>query len=79
LSRTDKIRAVQRFLNAQDERFPGFPFYTQGSNRNSYAAAVRSTFGSNIVNEARYAVSTGLSEFSGGISRDDLLFKVVTH
>ncbi|MDQ3711138.1 MAG: TonB-dependent receptor [Acidobacteriota bacterium] len=63
------------FLNGQDERFPGFPSYTQGSNRNSYAAAVRSTFGTNIVNEARYAVSTGLSEFSAGISPDDFAFQ----
>ncbi|MBA3692845.1 MAG: TonB-dependent receptor, partial [Acidobacteria bacterium] len=63
------------FLNSQDERFPGFPSYTQGSNRNSYATALRSTFGNNIVNEARYAVSTGLSEFSGGISPADFAFQ----
>ncbi|MBA4122490.1 MAG: carboxypeptidase regulatory-like domain-containing protein [Acidobacteria bacterium] len=63
------------FLNGQDERFPGFPSYTQGSNRNSYATALRSTFGNNIVNEARYAVSTGLSEFSGGISPADFAFQ----
>ncbi|MBA4185357.1 MAG: carboxypeptidase regulatory-like domain-containing protein, partial [Acidobacteria bacterium] len=63
------------FLNAQEERFPGFPSYTQGSDRNSYAAAVRSTFGNNIVNEARYAVSTGFSSFSPGISPDDFGFQ----
>jgi hypothetical protein len=63
------------FLNAQDERFPGFPSYTQGSDRNSYAAAVRSTFSDNIVNEARYAVSTGFSSFSPGISPDDFGFQ----
>lgn len=59
------------FLNSQDERFPGFPAYTQGSNRDSYSTALRSTFGRNIVNEARFAVSTGLSEFSAGIAPAD--------
>jgi hypothetical protein len=59
------------FLNGQDERFPGMPSYTQGSERNSYAFAVRSTFSRNIVNEARYAISTGLSTFSDGISAAD--------
>ena len=63
------------FLNGQDERFPGFPSYTQGSTRTSYSTAVRSTFGNNIVNEARYAVSTGLSEFSAGISPADFAYQ----
>jgi hypothetical protein len=62
------------FLNSQDERFPGFPSYTQGSNRDSYSTAVRSTFGKSIVNEARYAVSTGLSTFSEGISAADFAY-----
>jgi hypothetical protein len=62
------------FLNSQDERFPGFPSYTQGSFRNSYSTAVRSTLAKNIVNEARYAVSTGLSEFSPGISASDFAY-----
>jgi hypothetical protein len=59
------------FLNSQDERFPGFPWYTQGSQRDSYSFAVRSTLTRNIINEARYAVSTGLSTFSDGISAAD--------
>lgn len=63
------------FLNSQDERFPGFPAYTQGSFRNSYSAALRSTLSRNLVNEARYAVSTGLSEFSPGISVADYGFQ----
>lgn len=62
------------FLNGQEERFPGFPAYAQGSSRNSYAMAVRSTFGTNIVNEARYTISTGLSEFSPGISATDFAY-----
>jgi hypothetical protein len=62
------------FLNSQDERFPGFPSYTQGSTRNSYAVALRSTFGQNIVNEARFATLQGRSEFSPGISSADFAF-----
>ena len=63
------------FLNGQDERFPGFPAYTQGSNRNSYSTALRTTFSNNIVNEARVAISTGFSEFSPGISAADFDFQ----
>ncbi len=59
------------FLNGQEERYPGFPWYTQGSNRDSYSFAVRSTLSEGIINEARYAVSTGLSQFSPGISKAD--------
>lgn len=63
------------FLNSQDERFPGMPSYTQGSFRNSYSAALRSTLSRNLVNEARYAVSSGLSEFSPGIAVADYGFQ----
>ncbi len=63
------------FLNSQDERFPGLPSYTQGSERNSYAGALRSTFSTNLVNEARYAVSTGFSEFSPGITPADYAYQ----
>lgn len=59
------------FLNSQDERFPGFPWYTQGSVRDSYSVAVRSAFGKSVTNEARFAMSTGLSTFSDGISASD--------
>ena len=59
------------FLNGQEERFPGFPFYTQVSDRNSYAFATRSTFGSSLVNEFRVAMSRGFSQFSPGISAAD--------
>ncbi len=62
------------FLNSQDERFPGLPWYTQGSVRDSYAVALRSSLTNNVVNEARYAVSTGLSTFSEGISAADYDF-----
>lgn len=62
------------FLNGQDERFPGFASYTQGSERNSYSTALRSTITNNVVNEARFAVSTGFSQFSPGISPDDFAY-----
>nr|MBA2379063.1 carboxypeptidase regulatory-like domain-containing protein [Blastocatellia bacterium] len=62
------------FLNSQDERFPGFPSYTQGSERTSYAIALRSTLRSNLTNEARYTLSTGLSTFSEGISVADFAY-----
>ncbi|MGD9628377.1 MAG: carboxypeptidase regulatory-like domain-containing protein [Pyrinomonadaceae bacterium] len=63
------------FLNSQDERFPGMPFYTQGSVRDSYSGAVRSNFGTNLINEARVAISTGLSTFSAGISPADYAYQ----
>ncbi|MBK7704934.1 MAG: carboxypeptidase regulatory-like domain-containing protein [Acidobacteria bacterium] len=63
------------FLNSQEERFPGLPWYTQGSDRNSWTAALRTSFGGNIVNEARYAVSYGLSAFSPGISAADFAYQ----
>ena len=59
------------FLNSQDERFPGYPWYTQGSVRDSYSMAVRSNLGSNVVNEARYAIAYGTSSFSPTISPAD--------
>lgn len=62
------------FLNSQDERFPGFPWYTQGSARDSYAIAVRSSLTKSVINEARYTISTGLSTFSDGISPADFNF-----
>ncbi len=63
------------FLNSQDERFPGMPSYTQGSVRDSYALAVRSTLTNNLINEARFTLSTGLSEFSGGIAPADYAYQ----
>jgi hypothetical protein len=59
------------FLNSQEERFPGLPFYTQSSNRDTYSTTVRSTFSKKIVNEARHTISTGQSFFSAGISPAD--------
>lgn len=59
------------FLNSVDPRYPGFPSYGQGSERNSNSFAVRSTLTRNIVNEARYATSFGDSAFFSTISPAD--------
>jgi hypothetical protein len=59
------------FLNGQDERFPGFPAYTQGSARNSYSTALRSTLRPTLINEVRFAVASGLSSFSPTIGASD--------
>ena len=62
------------FLNSVEERYPGFPSYGQGSERNSTAIAVRSTLTRNIVNEARYAQSFGDSAFFATITKDDFAY-----
>lgn len=59
------------FLNSVEPRYPGFPSYGQGSNRNSNSFALRSTLTKNIVNEARYATSFGDSVFFDTISAAD--------
>ncbi|MFT3744274.1 MAG: carboxypeptidase regulatory-like domain-containing protein [Pyrinomonadaceae bacterium] len=66
-----KFDGTKDFLNSVEERFPGFPFYTQRSDRNSNSFAVRSTLSKSIVNEARYAVAYGLSNFFPGSSVSD--------
>ncbi len=62
------------FLNGRDPIFPGFPFYGQGGVRESYTGALRSNFGSNIVNEVRFAYSGGATDFFGTISKADFDF-----
>lgn len=59
------------FLNSVEPRYPGFPSYGQGSERNSNSVAVRSTVTRNIVNEARYATSFGDSAFFDTITSAD--------
>lgn len=63
------------FLNSQDERFPGLFAYAQGSARNSYSGAVRSTITPSLVNEARIALARGSSVFSPGISAADFAYQ----
>ncbi len=66
-----KFDGTKDFLNSRDERFPGFPFYSQKSDRNSYAYALRSTFAQNLVNEWRYAIASGASSFFPELSTLD--------
>ncbi|MCA1592895.1 MAG: carboxypeptidase-like regulatory domain-containing protein, partial [Acidobacteria bacterium] len=55
------------FLNNADPAFPGFPnFGSQDSNRFSYVAALRSTLGSHLVNEARFGLTGGTVLFFPG-------------
>ncbi len=55
--------SIVDFLNNTDAPFPGFPNFSQGSDRLSIAAAVRSTLTSNLVNEARFTKSYGFVFF----------------
>ena len=50
---------LKDLLNSREETFPGFPYYSQVSQRDSYSFALRSTLSQNIVNEARYAWQVG--------------------
>lgn len=59
------------FINNQDAPFPGGNSYGQGGVRRSYTGAVRSTFGQNVVNEARLAMSGGRTDFAQGCCADD--------
>jgi hypothetical protein len=63
------------FINGVEERFPGFPSYSLVLNQNSYSTAVRSSLSKNIVNEARYTLSTGRLITSGGVSPADFAFQ----
>jgi hypothetical protein len=59
------------FINGNDSPFPGGPSYGQGGVRKSWTWAVRSTFAQNVINEARYAVSGGRTDFAQGCCADD--------
>ena len=59
------------FINNMDSPFPGGPSYGQGGVRKSYTGAIRSTFGQNVVNEGRLAMSGGRTDFSQGCCADD--------
>jgi hypothetical protein len=51
--------------NNQQVSFPGFPIYgSQQSTRYTTSEAVRSTFGTNMVNEARFGMTGGATFFS---------------
>ena len=51
--------------NSQWRTYPGFPIWgSQISDRYTFATTLRSTFGGNLVNEVRYGMSGGATEFS---------------
>jgi hypothetical protein len=58
-------------LNNRDPFFPGFPITaTQGSERLAISTSVRSTLGSNLVNEARYGLSSAPVTFFKELTPD---------
>ncbi len=63
------------FLNAVEERFPGFPSYGQGSIRKSTAIALRSSLRTNVINEARFTNSGGFTNFFPSITPADFGFQ----
>jgi hypothetical protein len=65
------FRSPVDFLNSVDPSFPDFPSYgSQDSDRYSNTTALRSTLTKNIINEARFSFSGGLSLFRGGLTTD---------
>ena len=66
---------LKDFVTGIEERFPGFPSYSQDSKQNSYSTAVRSTLSKNIVNDARHTLSNGRLITGKGISPGDFAFQ----
>ncbi len=65
-----KFDSMPDFLNSMDPLFPGFTGFSQGSTRNSNSTALRSSFTSNLINEARFAYGWGASAFAPELSPD---------
>ena len=60
-------------LNNADAAFPGFNnFGGQDSDRYTNTTALRSNFGANIINEARFSYLGGPSDFRGNLSAETL-------
>jgi hypothetical protein len=70
--RYNRFESDPDILNGAEPRFPGFVNYGgQWSHRYSWTAALRSTFGKNIVNEARYGYQGGTTQFFTNVTRDN--------
>ncbi len=68
----NKFGGVVDFLNNRDPQFPGFPNKgSQISNRFSNVTALRSTFTSRLVNEARFGFTGGTVLFFGEVTPAD--------
>lgn len=70
MNRQNFLPAID-FINGNDAPFPGGPSYGQGGIRKSWAYAFRSTLSQSVVNEARYAISGGSTDFGQGCCADD--------
>jgi hypothetical protein len=68
-SRYNRFESEPDILNSVEPRFPGFANSAgQYSHRYMYQGTVRSTFGANIVNEARVGMSGGTTQFFPEVS-----------
>ena len=67
--------SIVDFLNNVDEPFPGFPAFSQGSGRKSYATALRSSLTNNLVNEARLTYSSSSVNFFPEASPQSFAFQ----
>jgi hypothetical protein len=68
--RYNRFESDPDILNSREPRFPGFT--NQGgqySHRYSWTGALRSTFGKNLVNEARYGFSGGTTQFFTNVTK----------
>ena len=62
--RYNRFESDVDILNSREARFPGFKNEAgQWSHRYSWSGSLRSTFGQNLVNEARYGFSGGTTHF----------------
>ncbi|MEW5984747.1 MAG: carboxypeptidase regulatory-like domain-containing protein [Acidobacteriota bacterium] len=69
--RFNRFESDPDILNSAEPRFPGFTNYGgQWSNRYSWTAALRSTFGRNLVNEARYGFAGATVQFFTNVTKD---------
>ncbi len=68
--RYNRFESDPDILNSREPRFPGFANYAgQWSHRYSWSGQLRSTFGSNLVNELRYGFAGGKTEFYTNVTR----------
>lgn len=69
--RYNRFESDPDILNSREPRFPGFANTGgQYSHRYSWGGQLRSTFGSNIVNEFRYGFAGGKTEFFTDVTRE---------
>ncbi len=68
--RYNRFESAPDILNSREPRFPGFANVGgQYSHRYMWQGTLRSTFGKNIVNEARYGFAGGTTQFFTDVTR----------